>query len=87
MNGSNKKLLDFYAVWCLPCKQMNPTIEYLKREFSDIVEKIDIDKDDERVQQYGVMSVPTYIILDNDKEVARFIGVTSKDKLIGALRE
>lgn len=78
------KLLDFWAEWCGPCKIMNPIIEELEKEFDGQVkfEKINVDESQALAQQYGVMSIPTYIIMDrNGKEVARKIGVTSKEDL------
>lgn len=78
------RLLDFYAEWCPPCKTMDPRIEELIADGAD-VEKIDIDKDMDRAQNYGVMSIPTYVVLDGDKEVQRFTGVTDKGALKKAL--
>lgn len=83
------KFLDFYADWCQPCKQMAPRIAELKEEFPGIsVQEIDIDKEEDLVAKYEVMSVPTYIILDdNDEMTHRFIGVVSKKAIADALEE
>jgi thioredoxin 1 len=85
MNGSNKKLLDFYADWCQPCKQMAPIIEELEKEFD--VEKINVSENMERGANYDVMSIPTYVIMEDNKEVQRFTGVMSKEELEKALRK
>lgn len=83
--GSNKALLDFYADWCQPCKQMAPTIADLKKEFA--VTEINVDEDP-AAEHYGVMSVPTYIVLDEDgEETHRFVGFTKKEILQEALRK
>lgn len=80
---TNMKLLDFWAPWCPPCKQMNPILEEIERENPHfIVEKIDIDADPETAEKYGVMSIPTYIFEKDGKEVDRIIGATSKANLI-----
>lgn len=78
------KLLDYWAQWCGPCKFMEPVIEELERELSGRVqiEKVNVDENQEMAAKYGVMSIPTYIILKEDKEVERIIGATSKDKLL-----
>lgn len=76
------KILDFYADWCGPCNAMKPTIAALIAEGYD-VEKIDMDAEGstERASEFGVMSIPTLVVLDGDKEVARFNGMTSKDTI------
>lgn len=81
------KLLDFWATWCGPCKFMAPIIEDLEKELAGKVEieKIDVDQNQEMAQKYGVMSIPTYVVLKDDKEVGRIIGATSKDNLIKTL--
>lgn len=75
------QLLDFYADWCGPCVVMNPVIEELERELKGNVEikKIDVDQDQDEASKYGVMSIPTYLILKDGKEVERFVGVQSKE--------
>lgn len=78
------KLLDFKAVWCGPCRVMEPIIEELKKELDGKVEVvvIDVDEKPEEASKYGVMSIPTYIVLKDEKEVGRKIGVTSKEDLL-----
>ena len=77
------ELLDFYADWCGPCKIMEPIMDELEKEMGDKVKitKIDVDQKQEDASKYGVMSIPTYIILKDGKEVDRFIGATSKENV------
>lgn len=75
------KVVDFYADWCGPCKMMKPIFEELEKEFTGEVEfeKVNVDVDQARAQQYGVLSIPTFIILKDDKEVDRTVGGRSKE--------
>ena len=78
------KLLDLWAEWCGPCKQMAPAVYEAGETFKDFltIEKLNIDIDIEITEKYRVRAVPTLIILDeNGKEVARKIGSMPKVKL------
>lgn len=76
------KVLDFWAEWCPPCNLMTPTIEELEKELAGRVEfvKYDVDKQGEMAQKYIVMSIPTYVIEKDGKEVARISGARSKEE-------
>lgn len=78
------KLLDFWAEWCGPCKFMEPIMDELEKELAGkiTVEKINVDEKPDLAAKFGVMSIPTYIITKDDKEVERIIGATSKDNLL-----
>ncbi|MBI2040153.1 thioredoxin [Candidatus Microgenomates bacterium] len=82
------KLLDFWAPWCGPCHVMTPVLEEIKKEMGDKVEieEINVDEKPEEASKFGVMSIPTYIILRDNKEVGRKIGVTPKAELIKLLQ-
>ncbi|MBI4038827.1 thioredoxin [Candidatus Daviesbacteria bacterium] len=82
------KLLDFWAVWCAPCRIMNPIIEELEKELAGKIEvvKINVDEKPEEASKYGVMSIPTYVIEKDGKEVDRKIGVTAKADLLKLLQ-
>ena len=82
------ELLDFYADWCGPCKIMEPIMEELEKEMGNKVKitKIDVDHKQGEASKYGVMSIPTYIILKDSKEVDRFIGATSKEDVVQKLK-
>lgn len=73
-------LIDFYADWCGPCQAMKPVFDKVIPEFSGKVtfEKINVDIDQSKAQEYGVMSIPTMVILKDGKEVDRKIGMLSE---------
>ncbi|OGY21285.1 MAG: thioredoxin [Candidatus Woykebacteria bacterium GWB1_45_5] len=74
-------LIDFYADWCGPCIVMKPVIEELEKEIAGEIEikKINVDENEQEAAKYGVMSIPTYIILKDGEETDRFVGATSKE--------
>ena len=78
------KVLDFWAEWCCPCKFMEPIIEQLEKELAGRVEieKINVDENQDKAAVYQVMSIPTYVILKENKEQERIIGATSKDNFL-----
>lgn len=82
------KLLDYWAIWCGPCRTMEPVIEEIEKELGDKMEliKINVDEKPEEASKYGVMSIPTYIVFKDDKEVGRKIGITSKADLLQLLK-
>ncbi|MBI5151688.1 MAG: thioredoxin [Candidatus Pacebacteria bacterium] len=69
-------LLDFYATWCGPCKMAGPVLDTLSDELDGKVHifKIDVDENPETPQKFGVMSIPTVILFQDGKEVARKVG-------------
>lgn len=77
------KLLDFWAPWCGPCQMMKPVIEELEKEFEGQVEfvKINVDENPGEAAKYGVMGIPTFVVVKDSKEVGRKVGFTSKDEL------
>ncbi len=74
------QVLDFYADWCGPCQMMKPVFAELERQYQDKVkfEVINVDQDPVKSSQYNVLSIPTYVILKDGKEVDRVVGYTPK---------
>lgn len=81
------QLLDHWASWCGPCKIMEPVIKGIEKELDGKIEvvKINVDEKPEEASKYGVMSIPTFIVLKDGKEVGRKIGVTSKSDLLALI--
>jgi thioredoxin 1 len=83
----NFRLLDFYATWCEPCKWSAPIVEEVMAHFKDVIalEKIDIDQDAESVNRYNIRSVPTFVLLENEKEIWRMNGFDRASAMITAI--
>ena len=80
-------LIDFYAVWCGPCKMMSPVIDEIAEEMAGKIKvgKIDTDENADLVQQFDIMSIPTIMVIKDGKVTNRFIGVTDKNKILEVL--
>ena len=75
-------LIDFYADWCGPCKMLSPIVEEYANENEDIkVVKINVDEEQDLAVEYGVMSIPTLIVIKNRQEANRAVGLISKDEI------
>lgn len=73
------EIIDFWATWCGPCKMMNPILDEIEKEYPELViHKYDIDTESEKVKEYNIQSVPTYVILKDGEEVDRVIGAKPK---------
>ena len=87
LENKNTVLLDFWASWCGPCKMLAPIVEEIAEEYSDVtLGKINVDEQMELAIQFGIVSIPTLIVYQDGKEVAKSIGYCSKadvQKLLG----
>ena len=74
-------LIDFRATWCGPCKRLGPIIEEIAAEYDGkaIIGKCDIEENDDLTEQFGIMNVPTVILLKGGKEVDRVVGLAMKN--------
>lgn len=82
VNIDNVVLLKFGAVWCAPCKQMQPILEKLEKDVNSIdMYSVDIDSGSELVNKFNISSVPTIIILNGGVEVKRIVGFQPYQKL------
>jgi thioredoxin 1 len=76
-------LADFWAPWCGPCKMIAPVLEELDSEMGDKVKivKIDVDENQETAGKFGVMSIPTLLVMKNGEVVDKVVGFQPKDAL------
>jgi thioredoxin 1 len=77
-------LVDFTAVWCGPCKMIDPLVKQLAEEWSGKVKvvKLDVDDNPQLTIDYNVMGVPTLMLFKNGKPVERLSGYQPKDRLV-----
>jgi thioredoxin 1 len=82
-------LVDFYADWCGPCKVMAPVIQEVARvvEGKARVVKVNVDKNTEAAQAYGISGIPTFIVFKNGKTVWRHSGTIDKNSLVNILSQ
>lgn len=89
INNDTPTLVDFYAVWCGPCKMQAPILEEVKAAIGDAatIMKIDIDKNQELAARYRVQSVPTLILFKKGEPVWRVSGVQQAGIIESKIRE
>ena len=78
--------MDFWAPWCGPCRMVVPLVEEIAKERSDIkVVKINVDEEQELAMQFGVMSIPTLVVMKNGKVVNQVTGARPKAQILAML--
>lgn len=82
-------LVDFWAIWCGPCKAIGPAVDELAKEYKGKlkVAKMDIDHHQEVPQKYGIRSIPTLLLFKGGRVVDTIIGAVPKSKLVDAVKK
>ena len=79
-------LLDFWAPWCAPCRMVGPILDEIAEERSDVkVAKINIDEQPELASQFGVMSIPTLMVMKEGRIVQQAMGARPKAQILSML--
>jgi thioredoxin 1 len=87
LEAESPTVVDFWAVWCGPCKMIAPVLEQIAQEYEGQLQvaKLDVDHNGQTAMNYGVMSIPTLILFKGGEAVERIVGFMPKDKLLKRL--
>lgn len=80
-------LVDFWAVWCGPCRMLSPVVDQVAEENPDIkVCKVNVDEEQQLAVKYGVMSIPTLLVFKGGELVNQSVGVIPKEEVLNLIK-
>lgn len=86
LQSEKKVLLDFWAPWCAPCRMVAPIVDEIANERPDIkVGKVNVDDEIELASKYGIMSIPTLLVIENGEVVNKVTGARPKESILQIL--
>lgn len=83
MRDNSLVVIDFWAPWCGPCRMMSPVLEELAKEYPEeiLFSKLNVDDNPMTSRRFGIISIPTLLVMKNGKEVDRIVGFAPKNYL------
>ena len=88
INTDKKILIDFFATWCGPCRMVSPIVDEIAEEHPEfVVAKIDVDRNPELTGEFGVMSIPTLVVIKDGKVVNQSAGARPKAQILAMLED
>ena len=87
MNADKPVLIDFFATWCGPCRMVSPIVDEIAEEHDEFkICKVDVDQEPELAQTFGVVSIPTLVVIKDGKVAGQSVGAKPKEDILEMLR-
>ena len=89
LQNSKPVVVDYWAEWCGPCRQVAPVLEEIAQEYGDVIDivKLNVDDNPMVVRNYGILNIPTMAVFKNGQVVKEIVGARPKSALLSELQE